>query len=808
MDAHRKVSDLASLLSMCGFEVASIDPVPEGPLAPGPIGDLGSPDDGVIDFEITANRPDCLSVVGLARETATACRLPLRLPWDAQGRPINAARPGVAPTAAHVATDGLTVTIEDADLCPRYAAAVAEVRVGPSPPWLANRLLAAGVRPIANIVDVTNYVLLEMGHPMHAFDLERLGGRELRARRARLGERIRTLDGEARTLDPDMLVIADAGQAQAIAGVMGGGLSEVGSDTRLVAFESAYFKPASVRRTSRRLGLKTEASARFERGTDINAAVVALERACALIEQIGAGRRVGPYLDCYPSPRGPIQIGLRRERIARLLGLAVGDDDVVRILEGLGASVAPAEGGWRVEVPTMRVDLAREADLIEELARHHGYDRVPATFPPLRAAAPRPDARIGRKNLLRHALTAAGFSEAISYSFLEAAAAEVFAARPALVALAYPLSETFAVLRPSLLPGLVGAVARNLRHEQADIRLFEIGSCFSANGGEEQRLAFVWAGAGTPEHWSGGHRPVDFFDAKGVVERIGEVLHLPLRFTDAAQVYLVPGRAACVRAGDVVIGHLGQAAPSLARHHDVPGAEEIYLAELSLEAIDAVVATGDRQVEALPRFPSNRPGHLNRHRRGLAFRARSRDHSRGRPRDARASARVRPLQGQGYPRRTLQPVPSAHVPLRRPDADRRRSAAGDGSDSHGAGPDAPRRPAVAAMVAAPAAAVGSFTPVPGRGDSVTKTMTPSDLEALDRLEQKVKLLAAELGRLRAEHARQAEETGRLVADLETTRTRLAEAERAVSEMAGLREERDQVRSRVADILEQLEQLDI
>jgi phenylalanyl-tRNA synthetase beta chain len=252
----------------------------------------------------------------------------------------------------------------------------------------------------------------------------------------------------------------------------------------------------------------------------------------------------------------------------------------------------------------MRVDLVREADLIEELARHHGYDRIPATFPPLRATAPRPDPRIGRKTLLRHALTAAGFSEAIGYSFLEEATAAACVPAPEVVALAHPLSETFAVLRPSLLPGLVAAVAHNRRHERADVRLFEIGSCFSASGGEQHHLALVWAGAGSPEHWSGGHRMVDFFDIKGVVERVGEVLHLPLRFTDAAPPCLVPGRAAEVLAGDAVLGVLGQCAPSVARHHEVLGADEIFVAELSLDAIDAAVSGGDRQVEPLPRFPS------------------------------------------------------------------------------------------------------------------------------------------------------------------------------------------------------------
>jgi phenylalanyl-tRNA synthetase beta chain len=592
VDVRLPVADLASLLSMRGFEVASIEPV-------------DSSGDAVIDFEITANRPDCLSVAGLAREAATACRVALRLPWDEAGRPISTVRPPGAPTASRLAADGLEVAIEAPDLCPRYAAAVAEVRVGPSPDWLARRLTAAGVRPINNVVDVTNYVLLEVGHPMHAFDLERLAGRRLCARRARTGERIRTLDGEDRALEEGMLVIADASVPQAVAGVMGGASSEVSAGTRLIAFESAYFQPASVRRTGRRLGLKSEASSRFERGTDINAPVVALERACALLEQIGAGRRTGAVIDVYPAPRGPIEIPLRRARIAHLLGAAVADSEVVRIFAGLGFDVADAPDGWRVRVPTMRVDVQREADLIEEVARHHGYDRVPSHFPPLRAVSARPQPQIARKSLLRHVLTAAGFSEAVTWSFISAADAAPYADPGDLpVPLAYPLSEKFAVLRPSLLPGLVESVAHNLRHDRRDVRLFEIGACVSPARGERHRIAFALTGAGVAEHWAGGHRLVDFFDARGVVERIGEALRLPLTVAAATYPFLRPGRAASCAVGSEVVGVVGQLLPAHAEARGLSGSDDIYAAELDLDALERLVPDRDAQYETVPRFPS------------------------------------------------------------------------------------------------------------------------------------------------------------------------------------------------------------
>src|SRR5712691_1295486 len=319
VDIDAPAEEIAERVGLRGFEVASIEPAGEG--------------DAVIDFEVTANRPDCLSVVGLAREVATIYDLPLTLPSTSAGAkiPLKSSQTGVS--------DHVTVTIEDEDLCPRYAAAVADVSVGASPAWMTRRLQAAGVRPISTIVDLTNYVLIELGHPMHAFDLTKLAGPEIRVRRARPGETITTLDGTPRKLDPEMLVIADRDRAQAIAGVMGGAGSEVSPTTRRVVFESAYFKPASVRRTSKTLNLKTEASTRFERGADIGVQVAAIQRAMALLIALGTGTPFGAIVDVYPQPRGPRQIHLRRDRLTLLLGAAVPNAEVVRILHGLGLGV-------------------------------------------------------------------------------------------------------------------------------------------------------------------------------------------------------------------------------------------------------------------------------------------------------------------------------------------------------------------------------------------------------------------------------------------------------------------------------------
>jgi phenylalanyl-tRNA synthetase beta chain len=332
--------------------------------------------DALLDFDVTANRPDCLSMAGIAREIAVAYGIPFREPAVRLAPLVSAsmARSGAS----------LPITIEAPDLCARYVGAVADVTLGPSPAWLADRLAACGVRSISNVVDVTNYVLLELGHPMHAFDLARLDGPAIVVRRARPGETLTTLDGKARGLATDRLVIADASRACALGGVMGGADSEVSGSTERIVFEAAWFKPQSVRSTSRALGLRTEASMRFERGADITAPPLAMARACELLQQIGAGTLAGPFIDTYPRPHAPATIWLAQPRIEGLLGMQVGDPEVGRILESLGFEVQAGRGGWSVRPPGWRVDVHREVDLIEEVGRHHGFEQLPATLPLIR----------------------------------------------------------------------------------------------------------------------------------------------------------------------------------------------------------------------------------------------------------------------------------------------------------------------------------------------------------------------------------------------------------------------------------------
>ena len=589
VDVSAPVEEIAEKVGLRGFEVASIEKLDDG--------------DAVIDFEITANRPDCLSVIGLAREVATVYDKPITLPSTDPGakiplKPIT--------TGSH---DRVKVTIEDADLCPRYAAAVAEVTIGSSPAWMTTRLHAAGVRPISTIVDVTNYVNLEIGQPLHAFDLAKLAGPEIRVRRAKPGEMMRTLDGLDRKLDSDMLVIADRDRAQAVAGVMGGAASEVSSSTKAVVYESAYFKPTSVRRTSKRLGLKTEASSRFERGADIGAQVIALQRAIALMERIGAGTAIGPVIDVYPQPRTPRALHLRRDRLTLLFGVAVPDAEVVRILKRLGLEVTPTADGWDAIAPTFRVDLLREADLIEEVGRHYGFDRLEATFPAVTTAPPPPDPRIRRDRLVRHALTAAGLSEAVTFGFIEAKAAEPFAtAGQTPIAVANPLSAKFDTLRPSLLPGLVDAVAHNRRHGRRDVRLFEIGARFAVDG-ETRGVGIAWTGNAGSDHWSGGSRDVDFFDVKGVAERLCEVLEVPIDVEPASESYLVPGQMAALVVADGAArgqraGLIGQLQPAIADARGLPAKDRVFVGELHLDLLACARVAGSDATRPLPRHPS------------------------------------------------------------------------------------------------------------------------------------------------------------------------------------------------------------
>jgi phenylalanyl-tRNA synthetase beta chain len=601
VEIDEPAEEIGRKLSLRGLALEGLEPQPVA--SEPPWGGRGASEDALLDFDVTANRPDCMSVAGIAREIAVAYGLSYRVRSAGALAP---ASPAPADTGTEVPALPLSITAPD--LCARYVGAVADVEVAPSPSWMADRLAACGVRPISNVVDITNYVLLELGQPMHAFDHARLSGPAIEVRRAKAGESIRTLDGKTRGLGPDMLVIADAATAVAIGGVMGGADSEVSSSTRRIVLESAWFLPSSVRATSKALGLRTEASMRFERGADRSGAARAMARATELLVAIGAGQPIGSFIDVYPRPSEPGTVALDSRRVPALLGMDVPEEEAIRILTALGFTVSAGDGRLSVTVPGWRVDVHRDVDLIEEVGRHHGFEHLPATFPAVEQAPPPSDARIARDQRARMLALGSGFSEAISFAFIESRHSEPFLDGEQPVVLANPLSETFAVMRPSLVPGLVQAVSHNRRHGRRDVRLFEIGTRFSPIG-EARMLALAWTGLATPDHWSGNRRDVDFFDLKGVVEDLASLFGVNIAFHAPAEgsvgaSTLEPGRAAEVRVSDQRIGWLGQLSASIADEHDMPGGDAIYVAEIDLDRLSAHAPSSPRRAAPLPRFPA------------------------------------------------------------------------------------------------------------------------------------------------------------------------------------------------------------
>ncbi|MGD8698443.1 MAG: phenylalanine--tRNA ligase subunit beta [Gemmatimonadales bacterium] len=488
-----------------------------GEFTPGqPVLDAMELDDYQLDIDVTANRPDLLGHWGVARELAPAGEADLRLPGFPNQPSV---RFDIESAAREGTTAGVTVRIEDPEGCPRYMGAVVRgVSVGPSPEWLANRLRAIGQQPINNVVDATNFVLNELNQPLHAFDLEALRGPAVVIRRARPGEKLRTLDGQDRELDTEMLVIADADVATAMAGVMGGESSEVTDSTRDVFIECAYFDPKRVRRAARGLGLDTDASYRFQRGIDPCGLPRALERVIELIVTTAGGEVDGRAVDVNPIEFAPRTLPLRRQRVGHLLGVELGNEAIAGCLEPIGFEVSEGkEGRLAVVVPTWRPDVDREVDLIEEVARRHGYDKFPDAMRSFRPTTVSEDPFIELFQRLRQTMIGMGFLEAKSSPFAPPAEGEV--------RLLNPLSEREDHLRRDLLTGLVHRLEYNYARGKRDVRLFEIGTVFAAGAGElpaeEIRLAAVMTGCRSPLHWSGDAGDWDAWDLKAIFGELG-----------------------------------------------------------------------------------------------------------------------------------------------------------------------------------------------------------------------------------------------------------------------------------------------
>ncbi len=577
--------------------------------------------DVVYDLEITPNRPDLNSLIGIAREISALTGNPLKLP--------EIAKPAGDTSAQSEAL--VAVRIEDAELCPRYVARVIRgVKIGPSPDWLKSTLEKCGVRSINNVVDVTNYVMLEVGQPLHAFDFHlvaKSGDKPtIVVRHAQEGEKFKTLDNQERTLTANMLLIADESKAIALAGVMGGQNSEIAATTVDVLLESATFKPQNIRATSKKLELRTESSYRFERGADVGICDWASRRAADLILQTAGGELAAGCVDAYPKPFEPRLVSIRHTQTNALLGIEIPMDQQIESLQRLGLEVATAPGiapstGIRTphtttfRIPSFRVDLKREIDLIEEVTRLYGVDKIPAT-PPLGAIGTNAyDSVHDEIAEARRLLTGLGLMETQGQTLIAESAAKL-AVTSGIIPLANPLSSDMNVLRPSLLPGLLDALRHNLSHNNLDVALFEAGRIFtnhatepnSQSGAtrEERHLAFALTGRRQNLFWSGSDRDAkfDISDLKGMIEEFFDLFGVRgitwTRRTAPTALFI---ESATIHLGKFQIGEIGQLLPPLGKKYDLR--DPVMMAELNLDTL-LVRRNPDKSFRSLPAFPAMR----------------------------------------------------------------------------------------------------------------------------------------------------------------------------------------------------------
>ena len=553
---------------------------------------LGLPD-ASIEVELTPNRGDCLGMIGLADEVAAE--------FDSRAKRFD------APAVKAAIPAPRDIRLQAGADCPRYlgrAVRGIDMTAG-TPVWMAQRLRAAGVKPINAVVDVTNYVMLETGQPMHAFDETRLEG-AIVVRRACDGESLRLLDESEARLDAGYLVIADDAKPLAVAGVMGGFASRVTGTTRDIFLEAAHFSPAAIMGRARKLGLATDAAHRFERGVDPELPRAAIERATALLVDI-AGGHPGEIIEAVLPEHLPkrVAVTLRRARIARVLGIAIDDAEVESILAALGMQVAAEADGWRVTPPSRRFDIEREEDLIEEVARIHGYDTIPASLPAGAPPAPQDDESVVSASAVAAGLAARGYHEAICYAFVDPRLLESWQLDARAIPLANPLSADLAVMRTSLLPGLAEALKRNRNRQQTRVRLFESGVVFERGeaGGapvETVMLAGVACGPARAEQWGEPKRALDFFDIKGDLDSLIALSGAPETWSfDARELppWLHPGRSARVLRRGVTVGVLGALHPALQRRLDLP---EVHVFEVKFAVLRERIIPA---AQPLPRFP-------------------------------------------------------------------------------------------------------------------------------------------------------------------------------------------------------------
>ncbi len=568
--------------------------------------------DQVLEFDLTPNRSDCLSMWGCAFEVAALLEKPVKLPHVV-----------IHEDTTERASDLIQVSIEDAAPCLHYSARIIrDVVVKPSPQWMQNRLVAAGIRPISNVVDITNYVLLEYGQPLHAFDLSKLKHGEINVRYARSGEAFVTLDGVTRELDESMMVISDGFDAVALGGVMGGQDTEVNESTNQILLESARFDGGTVRLTSKKLGLRSESSVRFEKEVDPARVRLALDRAAALLAQYAGGRVISGVVETFKDENDRVladvdsarRIHISNEKINLTLGTNLSSDEIAVIWSRLQFKAELHGEHWEVCVPSRRNDIRLAIDLIEEVARLYGYDRIPTSFivGKTTTGALTNEQIIRRR--LRGQLAAQGWHEVLTYSLTEPKTMQAFpvAGKHGVVTLAMPMSEERSVLRHSIIPALIEAAQYNRNRQLDDVRIFEVGHVFlgteNANNAlpnEQLMLGLLWTGSKSPRHWSGKPQAIDFFDFKGQLETLFEKLGLTgLIWESSVREGFHPGRTAQVSVkigeGVDVLGTIGQLHPDQQRAMDL---SDTYVAELSVSVVVEAARRGV-QFQALPKYPA------------------------------------------------------------------------------------------------------------------------------------------------------------------------------------------------------------
>jgi phenylalanyl-tRNA synthetase beta chain len=565
--------------------------------------------DTVFEIEITPNRPDCLSITGVAREIAAIQKLRLKYP-DVK----------LVDNGNQIA-ERTSIKIEAPDHCPRYVARLLEdIKVKPSPFWLQDRLLSVGLRPINNIVDATNFVLIESGQPLHAFDFDRLAENRIVVRTASKGETFVTLDQKERVLDDDILMICDGQKPVAIGGVMGGLNSEIEESTTRVLLESAYFNPVSIRRTSKRLGLSTDAAYRFERGVDPEGQIVAANRAAKLMADLGAGRLISGLIDEYPKRQSVNSLKLSAKNTNRLLGTHLQRKKIAKLLKSIEFSVDQKNAGKDEDIltvtpPSFRVDISRPEDLMEEVARLSGYNNIPTTFPPMPAAERSAHKEIDLRQRIRQLMTGFGFRETINYSFMHKQSGDRLRLKPddprrKLVDILNPLTEDQAVMRTSLVPGLLQTLHYNFFQQIKNLKIFEIGKIFINEDPrqlprEPEILAGIWTGSRHDASWHDQATDCDFYDIKGAVEGLLTALQIEgIEFTqlpEKACTYTRAGYTAQILCNHIPLGLVGEIHPVVLANYDVKQAA--FLFEIHFDHLLPLIKD-TRQSRPIPKFPA------------------------------------------------------------------------------------------------------------------------------------------------------------------------------------------------------------